>query len=193
MTKPVYTYNHAPPSRSSPNSCLGVPLAKDKTKDDNEFQFPENDAQCPFTAHIRKTNPRVIVDDSNGDRMNNRARIVRNGIPYGTDYKEGVADASRRGLLFACYQAHIEDGFRQLQATWSNNEDFPPNLEIGLDPIIGQVDQIKQGDRFVNGEFQTKLTSTATQLTISQFVTMRGGEYFFAPSISALRSGLSGK
>lgn len=156
---------------------------KDKAKLINDFAY--TDDICPMSAHIRKTNPRGQVDANAFPRCE-RTKMIRNGIPYGR-----VGDP-KVGLLFACYQAHIEDSFLEMQK-WSNNAAFPKG-GTGMDPIIGQK---RNGEvvTFTNslkdsmtGTKQTK--ENAQQVSFRQFVTLRGGEYFFAPSISALRDNL---
>jgi deferrochelatase/peroxidase EfeB len=151
---------------------------------------------CPASAHIRKTNPRITNADpnQNSERLP-RAAIIRNGIPYGSEYTGKPEDTSTRGLLFACYQGHIEDGFEQLQVDWSNSDQFP-RARTGIDPIIGQVEQSPKG---VNGTLTTTITTLTTEgkashqegnmktVSFQQLVTFRGGGYFFVPSISALQ------
>ena len=122
--------------------------------------------------------------------------MIRNGIPYGSEYTGDSADKSKRGLLFACYQGRIEDGFEQIQADWSNSDIFP-GVGTGLDPIIGQVKQLPGG---INGTLNTTITNLTTDekaiqenikpVSFQQLVTFRGGGYFFVPSISALRDSL---
>lgn len=154
----------------------------------NNFTYA--DEICPVSAHIRKTNLREPSDDNNSDPRLPRTRIIRNGIPYGSDYKGHETDGSTRGLLFACYQGHIEDGFQHMQGGWSNNPKFPTG-DTGLDPIIGQVDQTSKG---VNGKLTTFFTDKLNgkqSVEFQQLVTLKGGEYFFVPSISALRDDLA--
>ena len=108
-------------------------------------------------------------------------RIVRNGIPYG---KETIDDPTgKRGLLFACYQSDIEQGFQLIQKQWANTVSFPPDVGVqpGFDPIIGQVPKSA-------AQLQTNLFNA--NVSIAKFVTMRGGQYFFVPSISALKDTL---
>ena len=70
---------------------------------------------------------------------------------------------------------------------WANNTGFPPKpatSNIGFDPIIGQN---KGADRSLTG-FDPKNQSASLDLGIQQFVVPRGGEYFFSPSIDALKN-----
>jgi len=163
----------------------------------NNFSYPpaDNTAQlpvCPFSAHIRKTNPRTNSSPNGADERLPFTKIIRNGIPYGPDYKKGEADGLERGLLFACYQAHIEDGFQHMQTAWSNTVTFGvPGT--GLDPIIGQAKQLPDGGKaemkatITDGKAQNKVEVTIK----TQLVTLKGGEYFFVPSIKALKGALS--
>ena len=121
---------------------IGAPAAKPEFhKEDSKVadaaklinNFAYADEVCPISAHIRKTNIRDASPD-----LCSRTRIIRNGIPYGPDCKGHEDDASTPGILFACYQGHVEDGFQNMQANWSNNPNFP-KMDAGLDPINGQV------------------------------------------------------
>ncbi|KAI9891154.1 MAG: hypothetical protein M1814_002997 [Vezdaea aestivalis] len=137
------------------------------------FEFKSNNV-CPLGAHIRKTNPR----DTKPTSIN--ARIVRNGIPYGTEF-EGD-EAGKRGLLFACYQSTIENGFHFIQQFWVTNPSFPaPNA--GLDPLIAQR---KDDPDLVTTFFDESEAPLSTFGEFPRMVTMKGGDYFFVPSISAL-------
>ena len=73
------------------------------------------------------------------------------------------------------------------QSAWANNPNFPGvpagAAAPGLDPVIGQGARPNQ--TYVN----EWAGSSATQVTaIPQAVHMRGGEYFFMPSLAFLRS-----
>lgn len=150
---------------------------------------------CPLAAHIRKTNPRREVEfdaDPNSADVGLRfSKIIRGGIPYGPDYVEGEDPndgRNNRGLLFACYQGSIEDGFQHMQNAWCNTGHFPRSGS-GLDPIIGQPDPRRPGD----GKTTTINDGQPPVLIDTPLVTFRGGEYFFAPSLKALKGVLSGQ
>jgi len=148
--------------------------------------------RCPFSAHLRKTNPRndlLQLLDGAPDTFLAPHRIIRQGIPYGPEVTaaesaSGVT-ANDRGLAFVSYQSSISNGFAFVQQSWANNTGFPPKAatsNIGFDPIIGQA---AGADRALTG-FDPKNQSASLDLGIQQFVVPRGGEYFFSPSIDAL-------
>ncbi|ELU39976.1 peroxidase TAP [Rhizoctonia solani AG-1 IA] len=172
-------------------------LAKDPQRN-NDFVYPqapgdEGQTECPYAAHIRKTNPRNDLDflETNPDRPVNavqKSSILRAGIPYGPEVtlSEKLEQFTEfaRGLAFVSYQSSLAKGFQFIQKSWANAPNFPPaaqkEVEAGFDPIIGQK----------NGQSRETLgTSAGSQLTLPRdFVISRGGEYFFSPSIKALKT-----
>lgn len=131
---------------------------------------------CPPGAHIRKTNPR------NEDDAVKKARMIRNGIPYGTEFSDKPDE--KRGLLFACYQSSLENSFQFVQRAWSNNENFP-HPGTGHDALIGQAKNEGLLHTTLHDENEDDIAPGLGQFP--KTVTMRGGEYFFVPSISALK------
>jgi len=173
----------------------GVPLS-------NDFNY-ESDKEgltCPFHAHIRKTNPReesAAERNPHGvTRESERAhRIARRGIPYGRRAGVGEADPSENvGLLFMCFQRDISNQFEFMQRNWADNTSFLNKAfnpaaanDTGLDAVIGPSDGGSARDqtwlrkRGGDGDFAS--------FSFGGFVTLKGGgEYFFAPSISALKN-----
>lgn len=185
----VGRFENGTPTRVSdkelPVGAMGVP---------NNFNFSgdPNGVKCPFAGHIRKSNPRgesaVIIGPIVGNEK--RHLMARRGITYGhrdihpndpglrfEDMPTGDV-----GLLFMAYQSNIADQFEFTQKTWVNNADFvEPNT--GIDPVIGQ----RNGP---NGQFWPDnwgVSLKAEPFDFSDFVTLQGGEYFFAPSIAFLK------
>lgn len=165
-----------------------APMGSASTSVPNNFNFDADPAgrRCPFAAHIRKTNPRDATIASNARLM------ARRGIPYGVrkdDPNDGDLDNKPRdgvGLLFMAYQSSIADQFEFTQASWANNAGFhfrAPDQPVGIDPVIGQPHS--------GGAQRYPLTYGGNHLSapfdFSGFVTMKGGEYFFAPCLSFLR------
>lgn len=168
----------------------GAPIVKYPNDPDSEVTndfdyFKDTKRVCPMSAHIRKTNPRRMPGEGGSERRAPFTKIIRCGIPYGTDYK-GPEDTSTRGMLFACYQGNIENAFKQMQESWCNSEKFPTET-AGNDPIVGQTK---------DGTLKTEITTHEGHpkiLEFQQLVTLKGGEFFFVPSIKALREVLGGK
>jgi len=168
-------------------------LAKDK-KRNNDFEFAGEIAsslKCPFAAHVRKTNPRDDLEVPPPPRPSipvGPHRIMRRGIQFGPEVtpveKEKGKTLHDRGLLFNCYQTSIAKGFQFLQQAWADNDNFPPfsgNISPppGLDPLIGQ------GIRTMIG---LDPVQPLKPTSFGVFITPKGGEYFFSPSISGLKS-----
>jgi Dyp-type peroxidase family len=162
-------------------------LSPDKPVNDFTYAQDSLGLRCPVHAHIRKVNPR---GESN-ERDERSHLMVRRGITYGErqdDPNDEHAPLDQRptggvGLLFMAYQSDIGNQFEHMQRHWANN----PNYVVpgaGLDPIIGQVSADYRWPVFWG---QTSAPITAP-LTVGGFVTLKGGEYFFAPSISFLKS-----
>lgn len=163
----------------------------------NNFAFDSNPARCPAFAHIRKVNPRT--DATHGNLM------VRRGMTYGErcdasvdpddptklvipdDFKAADFGNSDVGLLFQSYQADIAKQFETTQI-WANSANSG-----GTDPVIGQADLCPL-------EWPTTYDSSTKPESLDFFdrqhdrdkkgpyVSLRGGGYFFAPSIPFLKS-----
>ncbi len=141
----------------------------------NDFDYKEMDPKgniCPFHAHIRKTNPRgqgVLVPER---------FITRRAIPYGEP-----KTADEKGLLFMCFQSSVEKQFNFIQNTWSNAPGFPPlRGNPGIDPLTGQG---HEGDQRWPRRYGSE---EEVGFDFAGFIRMKGGEYFFAPSLGFLRS-----
>lgn len=147
---------------------------------DNDFDFGMDDPQglrCPFGAHIRRANPRggMQPDDPLEISITKRHRILRRGRPYAS------ADGGEKGMMFVALCADIERQFEFLQQTWITSPAFQ-GLTNEPDPIVATSEQ-PGGNVFT-------IPTTAGPLTLRDlpnFVTIRGGGYFFAPSRAALR------
>lgn len=153
----------------------------------NNFTYADDPdgSKCPLQAHIRKVNPRVESERQH--------RIARRGIPYGEREKEPKDNPDIKelptegvGLLFMCYQSNIATQFEYIQKKLANN---PEHLgkKSGIDPVIGQI-----REKEATGQ-QWPTQWGAPDETQKPFdfygkVTLKGGEYFFAPSICFLKS-----
>jgi Dyp-type peroxidase family len=159
----------------------GTPLSAARTPGagpENDFLFADDPegSKCPFASHVRRVNPRGELDHvaHTPDWQN---RIARRGIPYGSPED---ADA---GLLFMCYQSDIGQQFEVIQSNWCNFPHFPV-LRTGRDPLVGQRNS---WDQSAGQKWTPMEDGTFATFDFPQCVSMRGGEYFFAPSLSFLR------
>jgi len=164
-------------------------LAADPTRNNNfnythpKFDLASDQTHCPFTAHIRKTNPR---SDINPQNIINH--MIRAGIPYGEEVTADEAASNTtsvdRGLAFVSYQSSVSNGFVFQQQNWANNVAFPFGKNVsqpGFDPIVGE----NGGQpRAVTGLYPDNANQSLTMPM--DFVISQGGQYFFSPPISAL-------
>ena len=144
--------------------------------------------QVPRAAHIRKTHPRA--QEPPGEQEGRRRRILRRGIPFGDSFdprsepdSPSGADPqfpNDRGLCFVCYQRSIRDQFEFIQHGWAN-QDSVPQPGDGVDPVASQA--APEGER----SFRLPGGAVDPVRLPKQWVTTTGGEYFFSPSIRALK------
>ncbi len=123
-----------------------------------------NGEVCPYTAHIRRANPRDDVEAV----LRRRHRLLRRGICFGdssTSKPEAPSkDTVERGLLFLAYMTSIIDQFEFITKEWINNNDFPEK-RTGADALLCQPGK--------------------------HWVIPTGGGYYFTPSVFALKLVLS--
>ena len=164
---------------------------------ENNFNFADagSDSKCPFHAHIRKSGPRT---DLAGADFNKTKRLVRRGIPY--EDKPRIRDAEGNlsdkpedlptggvGLLFMCYVANIANQFEFVQQAWVNAPGFS-QPDTGKDPLIGQPTDLSNAHP-TQYHWPTDYGAAGRKdARFGDFINMRGGEYFFAPSLSMLKS-----
>jgi Dyp-type peroxidase family len=157
-----------------------------KLCEENNFGYITNhDAQgfaCPIGSHIRRSNPRDSIGADPQTALNtaNRHRILRRGRSYGKHLANPlVDDGKERGLQFICINSDIERQFEFVQQTWANNPVFG-GLYNEVDPLVGNV--AKGNQMFTVPGDPLRICVQG----LSRFVTVRGGAYFFLPSIRAL-------
>jgi deferrochelatase/peroxidase EfeB len=139
-----------------------------------------NGRQVPFGSHIRRMNPR----DTELTRLTdvNIHRVIRRGTTFGPPYDPNALsehdDQVPHGAFFLFISAKAMATMEFLQKEWVNDGDF-----IGAigerDPIIGRQEE---GATFTIPKEPIRRRIRG----IETFNVLRGGEYFFMPSISAL-------
>ena len=171
----------------------GAPLTLAPTADDpavgadarrnNDFNYAKDPdgREVPLGAHIRRMNPR----DSKLTRLSdiNQHRVIRRGATYGPPYDPGALgeedDAIPRGAIFLFISAKAMATLEFLQQEWINDGDF-----IGAsgerDPVIGRQEE--------GATFTIPRKPVRRRLHgLETFNVLKGGEYFFLPSLTALR------
>jgi Dyp-type peroxidase family len=153
----------------------------EEVDNDFDYKYDATATKCPFHAHTRVVCPRDI------DPAQWLRRIVRRGIPYdeaGRNNDMAWFPSQDVGLLFMCYQANIFLQFETLQATWANDGKVGEFKKVGIDSIAGQGAMNAQPQQWpAKWDKDDKLNGFSFPST----VTLKGGEYFFAPSIPFLR------
>lgn len=182
-------------------------LAKAKA-DNNETEFKRLNQQltdftyaadtdgskCPFSSHLRRANPRDMLDPTvpanataqqltkASSVLNNRRRLLRRGLPYGTttpihsdEVEQGVL------LLFLC--SNLFRQFEFIQQQW---------MQYGLDFNAGNDTCPIIGNHGPEAKFVIATSADSGRPPFicdrpPQFVETRGGAYFFVPSMTALR------
>jgi deferrochelatase/peroxidase EfeB len=179
----------------------------------NDFTFTgdEDGIRCPIGSHIRRANPRS-GDDPQGHRgffrdiisslgLKGTAihdavastrfhRIVRRGRPYGPTVtpqqaKRGEGAGEESGLHFICLNANLSRQFEFVQGAWLASPYFA-GLSGEQDPMLGNRLPVNGGGKsddfaYVDGAGCPRLLSG-----LPQFVTVKGGAYFFLPGLRGL-------
>ncbi|HTD37384.1 MAG TPA: hypothetical protein VK669_07710 [Candidatus Limnocylindrales bacterium] len=182
----------------------------------NAFTYGSDPAgtRCPVGAHVRRANPRnadfpgkpagllarivaLLGFGPHGYRDDTMSptrfhRVLRRGREYGPGLsaEEALQPAPpgdpERGLHFICVNANISRQFEFLQNAWAMSAKFDC-LNAETDPLLGTrvpSPGCPSTSHFTvphEGAPRTRLAG------LPRFVTLRGGAYFFLPSLRALR------
>jgi Dyp-type peroxidase family len=138
--------------------------------------------RCPIGAHIRRVNPRDAFGFNGG--LVNRRRIIRRGLPYGEYVPPGqpVNDRDERGIVFMVLNASIFRQFEFVHQQW---------IEYGNDAHQGDDKDFLLGNHGGQGRYMIQGTTDPKNPPficggLPNFVELRGGDYFFMPSLTAL-------
>jgi Dyp-type peroxidase family len=171
----------------------GAPLTLAPAQDDpalgadplrnNDFTYAADQGgrQVPRGSHMRRMNPRdtemALLANVNLHRIIRRSTTF--GAPYDPDAIADRDDEIPRGLFFIFMSAKAMATLEFLQREWINNGNFM-SLDDERDPNIGLQE---------NGATFTIPRDPVRRRIhgIQTFNVLRGGEYFFLPSLSALR------
>jgi Dyp-type peroxidase family len=149
----------------------------------NNFEYANDPVgrQVPLGCHIRRMNPRNTTLTRLTDI--NIHRLIRRGTTYGPPYDPNALSAAddeiARGAIFLFISAKAMATMEFLQQEWINDGNF---IGVGdeRDPIIGRQEEA--------ATFTIPKVPVRRRIHgIETFNVLRGGEYFFLPSLSALK------
>ena len=158
-----------------------------------DFRFDLMGYKCPIGAHIRRINPRGSLEfgqdgayDTPG-ALDDRRRILRRGLPYGV-VRDRSRDDGNHGVIFMALNTSIERQFEFVQQQWIN---YANDSKEGSDK-----DVLLGNHSDPHGACPSKMVIHADPKSglppyfvdqIPRLVETRGGDYFFIPSMTALR------
>lgn len=166
-----------------------------------DFRYADDMAglKCPAGAHMRRVNTRDYLDPLNKSgveddgtqpenpdattALNKRRRVLRRGLPYGPSNNDSKSDDTEQGVIMIVMGASLFRQFEFVQQQW---------IQYGLDfhqgnntcPLLGSHEAHK---RFTIASDPTSGKPPYVMSKLKTFVECRGGDYFFVPSMTALR------
>lgn len=170
----------------------------------NAFTYRDDPhgVRCPLGAHVRRANPRnadlppgtpglvswarrTLGFDADALAQDLVAstrfhRLLRRGREYGEH------GAGEQGLHFVCLNASIGRQFEFVQAAWIAGAHFD-GLSGESDPLLGNREAARDGSATDVFSIPQVLGPARRLDKLPQFVTVRGGAYFFLPGLRALR------
>jgi len=198
----------------APLDAWDIPgIERDDADNHFTYELDPRGHRCPLGAHIRRANPRTgdlpprvtgfvtrllkilgfgqTRPDEDLIASTRFHRLLRRGRPYGPllspeDAVKPDAPAAERGLQFITLVANISRQFEFVQNAWSMSSTFG-GVQQERDPLIGTREPLGQGeetDHFHRASSKGLMEKTGG---LPQFVTVRGGGYFFLPGLRALR------
>jgi deferrochelatase/peroxidase EfeB len=169
-----------------------VAAAREAALSNFSFHDDKEGIKCPLTAHMRRVNTRDMMAPTaeDGSVLNNRRRILRRGLPYGAS-PEGTTDADEHGIVMLIVCASLFRQFEFVQQQWIN---YGLDSGAGSDtcPIVGNHSDGTSKEQGPKAKFVIPADPASGHPPfiadgLPQFVETRGGEYFFVPSMTALR------
>lgn len=186
---------------------------QESKQNDFTYQTDPRGLRCPLGAHIRRMNPRNadlppgppglfsrlwrmlgfnsgaleqdLVASTRFHRLLRRGRSFGAHVPPTPSATESSSN-TETGLYFICLVANIKRQFEFVQSAWVMGSKFA-GLTGEQDPLLGHR-LPNSGNSPTDGFSIPQVDGPDCRLTnLPQFVTVRGGAYFFLPGIRALR------
>ncbi len=177
-----------------PVSASAAVLRYLKSAEPSNFRYAEDmhGYDAPNTCHIRRVNTRDYLDPLNNpdgpnpnatSQVNKRRRILRRGLPYGSNQLDSGDNTTEQGVVIMALCASLFRQFEFIQQQWIN---------YGLDFNAGNLTCPLAGQHATHNRFVIPSRPDSGKppficARLPTFVETRGGEYFFLPSMTALR------
>ncbi|MFY0615964.1 Dyp-type peroxidase [Shimia sp.] len=184
-----------------PIKALELQMSYLRSPDASNFRYADDmpGFKVPGGAHIRRMNTRDYLDPLNkggvdGDgkpypndgashALNKRRRVLRRGLPYGASDPTQNDDTTEQGVVMMVIGASLFRQFEFVQQQW---------VQYGLDfhqgnntcPMVGEHRHHQR--HTIPSDPQTGKPPYVMS-KLKTFVECRGGDYFFIPSMTALR------
>jgi len=171
----------------------GAPLVETPFKDDpskarnNNFDYADDPqgVGCPFSAHIRVSNPR---DQKINPLSRPAPRLIRRGMPYGPPFTTGEKETADRGLIGIFICASIERQYLKM-TKWINRNDFSSVFpdKKAQDPLLGNRDVTNASPDFlipIPGKKNEKKEMALPNL--KSFTNTIGAAFCFLPSLRTI-------
>lgn len=182
-------------------------------KNNFTFERDPDGHQCPIGAHIRRANPRtgdfpsgvtgffsrLIRNLGFGQKRHDEDliassrfhRLLRRGRGYGSilspeDAVKPDAPADERGLQFIVLVANISRQFEFVQNAWIMSSRFG-GVQQERDPLLGIREPLLNGEATDTFSHPDPAGPARKSHHLPQFVTVKGGGYFFMPGLRALQ------
>lgn len=200
-------------SQPTPGIAGVGPAEADIRRNGFTFTADPQALSCPYGAHIRRANPRTadIPGGKQGfvswglrmlgfkhggpreDLVSSARfhRILRRGRAYGAFVDSRTAlradgSGSPAGLHFIAINASISRQFEFVQNAWLMNPTFD-GVQGESDPLLGNRLEFPPGHPTSMFALPQEAGPCRRILDLPRFITVRGGAYFFLPSLRALR------
>ncbi len=198
----------------APRAAREIPgLSRENQRNYFTYELDPRGHRCPIGAHVRRVNPRtgdfppVVTglitrlikmlgfgqsrDDDDLIASTRFHRLLRRGRGYGPLLEPEAAikpdaPAAERGLQFIALAGNILRQFEFVQNAWSISTTFA-GLQQESDPLIGVRQPLVTGEATANFNRSDPAGPRQQTCGLPQFVTVRGGGYFFMPGLRALQ------
>ncbi|MDO9071723.1 MAG: Dyp-type peroxidase [Rubrivivax sp.] len=148
---------------------------------DFDYRHDSTGAQCPFASHVRRANPRVVMEGNFPP-----PRIVRRGMAYGAPPAQPGMTANgraERGVLFMAYNASIAEQFEVIQR-WLTGGNSSGVLSAQPDPFLGVPQQGEPSVfRCTHGDKVLRIDMGDEPIN-----SLEWGLYTFVPSMTLLQT-----